>query len=105
MGTGDTMKLFVTFLVPIDNVDEFEIVDTDMKASYIPDVIEAYIQESMGKGEDSTPPNILSTYQITIDIDLLDDTITVTSNCGNKCLTLGILVHIMGRLHEGTSLA
>ena len=91
-------KLFVTFEFPIDNPGAFKIVGTNMKASCVPGLIENYIQDITGAGEDDTPANKWEVYEITLEIDLTDDTITVTHNCGNLGLVAGILMDILRRL-------
>ncbi len=88
-------KLSVTFTYPMTGAFK---VDTDMKASYVPDVIEAYIQDVMGNGKDATSAKELEVYHITLEIDLTDDTITIMYDCGNKGLANGILMDILGRL-------
>ena len=95
------MKLFVTFAYPIFNQSAYEVVDTNMKASYIPDVIEAYLQDVMGAGKDVNEARDLEVYEITLTIDLNDDSIEVDSNCGNLGLVKGILMNILWRLHSG----
>ncbi len=93
------MKLFVTFEYPIDDPDALTI-DTDIKASYIPDVIEAYLQGVVGAGKDSNEAKDLEVYGITL--TMCDDSIKVDSNCGNLGLVAGILTDILKRLHEST---
>lgn len=90
------MKLFVTFEYPMTGAFK---IDTNMKASYVPDIIEAYLQDVMGAGKDANPANEWEVYEITLEIDLTDDTITVTHNCGNLGLVTGILMNILRRLH------
>lgn len=93
-------SLFVTFRYPVNDPTSLEIVDTDMKREYIPDVVEAYIQDCIGRGADKRPANELDVYTITLIIDLSNDVITVRSDCGNKGLTLGIMMDILRRLHR-----
>ncbi len=90
-------KLFVTFKYPMTGTFKIE---TNMKASHIPDIIEAYLQDVIGAGKDATSAKGLEVYEITLEIDLTDDTITVTHDCGNKGLLAGILMTILKRLHE-----
>ncbi len=65
-----------------------------MKANYVADVIEAYIQSVMGAGKDPNPANEWEVYEITLQIEF-DDSITVTHNCGNLGLVAGILLVIL----------
>jgi len=55
----------------------------------------------MGTGKDANPAKKLEVYHITLEIDLIDDTITVTHDCGNKGLVAGILMDILRYLHTG----
>ena len=89
---------FVTLTYPMTG--EFK-VDTNMKANYVTDVIEAYIQQVMGAGKDPNPANAWEVYEITLQIEF-DDSITVTHNYGNLGLVAGILLVILRRLHEDT---
>ena len=91
-------KLFITFAYPIDNPDAFEIVDTNMKEAAITSVVEAYLQDIVGAGKDTNEARDLQVYEITLTIDLTDDSIEVDSNCGNKGLVAGILMDILRRL-------
>jgi hypothetical protein len=91
-------KLFVTFEYTIGKPVVFKIIDTNMKMKAIPGLIENYIRDISGAGKDDTPANKWDVYEITLDIDLNDDTITVTHNCGNLGLVAGILVDILRRL-------
>ena len=92
-------KLFVTFVYPIDEPEAFEVVDTNIKRDYITDVVEAYLQDIMGAGKDPNEARDLEVYEITLMIDLRDDSIEVDSNCGNLGLVAGILADILCRLH------
>lgn len=93
-------KLFVTFAYPINDPNAYEIVDTNMKKAAIPSVVEAYLQDIFGAGKDVNEARNLEVYEITLAIDLTDDSITVDSNCGNLGLVAGILFDILRRLHE-----
>ena len=91
-------KHFVKLAYPIDDPDAFEIVDTSMNEAGIAEVLEAFIRDSAGKGDDLRVANDLDVYEITVTVDLSHDDITVKSNCGQKGLELGILMDIFTRM-------
>lgn len=91
-------KLFVSFIFPINDPEAFEIVATDMSNDGIIELLETYTQSCIGAGADESEAVEREVYNILLQIDLSDDTITVQSNTGNKGLTLGILMDILTRM-------
>lgn len=89
-------RLYVTFAYTIKS-NTFEIVDTNMKAGMIT-LIDAYLREVMGAGADDREAVKRDIYEITLAVDLSEDIITVTSNCGNLGLVAGILMDIQMEL-------
>jgi formylmethanofuran dehydrogenase subunit C len=89
-------KLYVTFAYTIKG-STFEIVDTNMKAGIIT-LIDAYLREATGAGADDSEAVERDVYEITLAVDLTEDTITVKSNCGNLGLVAGILMDILREL-------
>lgn len=70
--------------------DEFK-VETNMKDP-IKHVTE-WLRTQIGAGADQTERNDKEVYSIKLEIDLSDDTYTVSHDCGNKGLRDGILMH------------
>ena len=89
-------KLYVTFAYTIKG-NTFEIVDTNMRSGFIT-LINTYLRGVMGAGPDEHEAIERDVYEITLTIDLMEDTITVDNNCGNRGLVAGILMVIQGRL-------
>jgi hypothetical protein len=71
---------------------------SDMNEAGIKEVIEAYLHEQMGRGEDHRTPNKVDKYIIEISLDTSEDKITVESNTGNSALTCGIVMAFWERL-------
>ncbi len=58
-------------------------------------IVEDFIRTQVGAGEDKAEANKLDSYVISIALDPSFDTFTATSNCGNKGLRDGILMHFL----------
>lgn len=87
----------VTFTYPINTPKDYTYKST-MKYAGILEVLDTYVRDSMGAGEDYSEANKRDVYTITIQIDVTDDRLIVSSDTGNKGLTLGILIDIMGMM-------
>ena len=59
--------------------------------------ISEYLQTKIGGEVDKSVAEDLSSYDITIFLDLKDDLYTIESNTGNRELTDGILLDIINR--------
>lgn len=67
-------------------------------AEGIEEVLEGYIREAMGAGEDHSKAKELDVYTIDIGVDLSDDTFVISSDCGNKGLETGIVMTVFKNL-------
>ena len=94
-------KLYVTFTYSIQYPESFP-VDTNMEREDIPGVIEAYLQDimdSIGDGKDDNLIERYDVYNIRLEIDPTDKTITCNwDDKGSKELIAGILMYILSRL-------
>ena len=54
----------------------------------------------VGQGKDESKPKERDVYEITIDLDLRDDTFYTASNTGNKGLTVGLVMDVFNRLSD-----
>lgn len=77
--------------------DEFK-VDTNAKDPV--NLIEGWIRSQMGAGVDNTPAEERDVYTIDLSINLQRDVYTVKSDCGNKGLRDGILMHFIKTYEE-----
>ena len=70
----------------------FEIVDTNVKKDRIEDYLTDWLMSQVGAGKDNRKANELEQYEVTIGLDMSDDTWLVWSNTGNAGLTCGIVM-------------
>lgn len=85
----------VTFRFPIKDPDKFEVVSTSMSETGWIDLVETYLQNSIGAGADTREANELDVYTISLRVDMSCDHITVRDDCGNLGLVFGILADIL----------
>ena len=81
----------------INDSEAFEI-DTNAKVELIPELLGEYIRAIVGAGADHSEPNNRDIYNITLYLDLSDDSWQEESNTGNKGLTAGIIMNIIKQL-------
>ena len=62
------------------------------------EIIENWIRSQIGAGKDESKPDIRKVYTIQIWCNLSDDSFSIKSNCGNKSLRDGILIHALKSL-------
>ena len=78
-------------------LDTFE-VNSNIKEERLEETIETFIRSQFGAGSDDSEPNReVDVFEITVALDLRDDTFHVSSNCGNLGLRDGILLHFLER--------
>lgn len=94
-------ELFVNIKYPFETPDKFEI-ESNVKSSHIPDVIEDYFHYIIGDGKtDDTPYRERSVYHIGLVLTMSDsegDSYKVYSDTNNRGLTTGILMDVLNRL-------
>ena len=73
-------------------------ISSDMKEKAYPEIIEGFIRSQIGAGRDTSKPNELDVYHITLKWYPEDDTITASSDTGNKGLREGILLDVLKQL-------
>lgn len=70
-------------------------VKTNAKPELVRGIFETWLMEQIGLGKDDSEPEVKDKYQISIRIDLRDDTFVTTSDTGNSALTVGIMMTIL----------
>ena len=70
-----------------------------LKAKRNKEIVEAFLINQIGAGEDRNKANELDVYQITLDWYPHLDRIESTSNTGNRGLREGILMRFLGTLN------
>lgn len=65
---------------------------TDTNTNNPKKIVGEFLRSQIGKGVDNTKANDLVVYNISIYLNLSDDSFTCTDNCGNKGLREGILM-------------
>lgn len=96
---SDHNRLTIKITFPINEPEKFKI-ESDIKQEHWGEIISEFIRSQMGTGKDNTPAEERDVYNITIQIDLSDDTFYCKHDCGNKGLREGILMDILGRLSD-----
>jgi len=85
-----------------DNVNVKFTHETNIKASKVNDILWDYLETQQGKGKDLRMPNKQAVYDITIKLDLTEDTFSVSDNCGNDSLRDGIIMYFTKGNKEGS---
>jgi hypothetical protein len=71
--------------------DKYE-VKTDLNNEGLKEILDTFLRSQMGQGADNRKANKRSIYTIKLTVDLTDDTVVATDDCGNKGLRDGILL-------------
>jgi len=82
----EMIRIAIKYYV-VDN--NFEV---ETNTTHPSDLVIEYIRSQIGAGEDTSPANRKSKYEIVIYLDLSDDSFKVVHDCGNEGLMLGILM-------------
>jgi hypothetical protein len=93
------MNIFIDIEYDISEPDKFKI-DGNIADQLYMGLMSDFVRSQIGKGEDTTEPNILDVYHIHIEMDMSTDTFIVRSDTGNKGLRDGILMDILQRLRK-----
>ena len=84
-------ELFIAITYPVNDPESLT-VDTNVKDECLVDLLGEVLRSEMGAGSDKSEAIHRDAYEVRIDIDLSCDDIRISSNCGNKGLTTGILI-------------
>jgi hypothetical protein len=90
----------LSIIIKHDIVNNVYEIETDVKDSMLKEMLGEVVRSKMGAGEDDSPANQVDVYRIEISIDLSDDSISTSSNCGNKGLETGLILDAFQRLDE-----
>ncbi len=71
---------------------------TNAREEVLDEILSAWVQDQIGRGKDSSPPNMKDVYTIKIGLVLEDDSFCTESDTGNKGLTAGIVMDVLGKL-------
>lgn len=77
--------------------DTFELGGT-IKESAAPEIISNWLRSQMGEGPDKSEADRRNSYHIEIDWNPHGDVFTCRSDCGNKGLRDGLLMHVLKEL-------
>lgn len=76
------------------------VIKTNAQKEAIGEILEAWLQDQIGQGKDSRKAYERDVYQITIDLDLSDNTFYTASNTGNKNLTIELVANVLVKLAD-----
>jgi len=76
------------------------LVETDVKQERLKDVLGEVVRVLIGAGEDHSDTEIKDIYTVDITIDLSEDEIWISSDCGNKGLESGIIAEAFVRMNK-----
>ncbi len=79
---------------------EKSLIQTNVKPERLQDLLGDYLHDQMGRGGDGREQNMKEVYNITIGIDLSDDTFYTSSDTGNDGLTCGIILNVCTILNQ-----
>lgn len=91
------ITLEITF--NMNDLDKTAII-TNAKKKAIPEILKAWLSFQVGQGEDKNEPNKKDEYNVKIQLDLNIDTFYTASDTGNKSLTCGLIMDMLGRLDK-----
>lgn len=82
--------------------DESTTIRTNAKHDKVIDLLEDYLHAQVGSGKDATPMVELDVYNISIGVELGEDSWGSSHNCGNKGLRDGIIMRILALVADGS---
>jgi hypothetical protein len=88
-------KIKVDLVVQIEhdiNDPSKSVIRTNAKPEVVEEILEAWLQDQVGRGRDDVPPAIRDVYTIKIGLVLMDDSFCTESDAGNAGLTTGIVM-------------
>ncbi len=78
------------------------VIKTNAKKGVVSEILEAWILNQVGSGQDNSMPSQKQEYQIKIGLDMSNDTFYTESDTGNKSLTCGIVMKVFAILDKIT---
>ena len=90
-----TIKIIFNVKKPRETV-----IETNVKTEALDELFAYFMHSQIGAGKDESKPNEKDVYEITIQIDLADDTLKIHSDTGNKGLTAGIVTDTWSRIDD-----
>lgn len=90
--------IFIKLEYPIARPEDFG-VKTNAKSEVVADLLADFLHAQIGAGADQRPPGDYDIYEITLLLDLSDDSWRVQSNTNNHGLTAGIVMDVLKRLN------
>ena len=89
------MNLFIKVCYNLAD-DKFKY-ESNIKKGQMEEIVLSFLRQQIGKGADNSERNEVDIYEISIELDLSDDTFYCSHNCGNLGLRDGILMHFVSR--------
>lgn len=83
---------YIRIFFPIN--EEKPRISTDLKQDKVAEIIGEYLRTQLGKGKDESQPTIRNEYEITLELDLTDDSFKLQHDTGNMSLVTGILMEV-----------
>jgi hypothetical protein len=101
----DEAKYDLVIKITYNTVDPGKtVIKTNIKKEDLEDILDTWLRGQFGQGEDKSEPNRKDKYQIDIRVDLSYDRFNTVSDTGNKSLTCGIVMQVIGKLGKITIL-
>jgi hypothetical protein len=94
------MKPDIVIEMAFDMKQETVQIRTNAKRGVISELLADYVHAQVGAGKDESPPEVHDIYNITIGVELDDDSWGSTHNCGNKGLREGIIMQVINLLDK-----
>lgn len=70
-------------------------ITSNIKDEMRAEVLSDFLRSQMGGGKDKSPANKKDVYEISLVLDLTDDSYRCSHDCGNKGLREGILMSVL----------
>ncbi len=79
---------------------EQTIIKTNARKEALEEILEAWLLDQVGRGQDGRQPARRDVYLVRIGLDLSDDTFFTESDTGNSALTCGLIMDVLARLEK-----
>jgi len=94
------MKPDIVIEMAFDMEQETVQIRTNAKRGALVELLTDYVHSQVGTGKDLSPPEERDVYNITIGVELDDDSWGSSHNCGNKGLREGIVMQVINLLEH-----
>lgn len=94
------MKPDIVIEMTFDMKQESVQIRTNAKHGALVELLTDYVHSQVGAGKDSAEPEVHDVYNITIGVELDDDSWGSSHNCGNKGLREGIVMQVINLLEH-----